>query len=283
MNNKYLNLIKTSWYKEINENYGLTLTDDADGLLSAVIMQNMFNVKITKFYTFNALYVIDDPIEASKETIAVDLDCTSGKGFGNHVTRLLESSEVNPEIINLNTMFPIYANSMQYHKKAATSTLLTIMSLYNCNMDCFDEKAKMLLLAIDSTFLSFYSKYPNDNSACKFYLCDVLGFTDLYEVLKNHKKEEFLALKEEFNLNAKITINKEGYLTTDLDLFYISLVLGLNKFSFIELPKDKFILEKTYKTGYGTLNDIAKVISEGKSIISLAATSKFYNCFSCEA
>ncbi|MCB2354472.1 hypothetical protein [Clostridium estertheticum] len=280
MNKKYLDKLP-EWYKDITNSYGLSLTDDIDSLLSAVILQNMFDVKINSFYTFKELYKVDNQLEANKETIAIDADVTSGKGFGNHVVRPLESSKVNPDIINLNAIFPVYANSLQYHKKAATSTLLTVMSLYNCNIECFSEEAKMLLLTIDSTFLGYYSEYTNDNKACKFFLCDVLELNGLYEVLKNHTKKEFLDLKEEFSLNSKITVDKNGYLKTDIDLFWIGMVLRLDVC--LELPKDKFILDKTYKKGYGRLSDLAKFCNKKFTIISLAATSKYFICFTyCE-
>ena len=284
MNKIYLQKVP-KWYKEINKNDSLILTADMDGICCAALIQKLFGCKISTFFDskFRNLYKITDVIEKSKPTIGIELSLTgTQRAFSNHCIRLTEHFKTNPNDINLNNLFNIYANDNQYHKKYSGSSLLMLLSLYNIDLSNLSEEAKLLILCIDSSYKSFYSEYPNDNKACKFFLCDVLELTELYKTLERHTKEDFENVKEKYKLYSNIYIDENGQLKTEANLFFISLVLGIDTFGWIELPKDTFILEKTYQIGFGAENVVYSLLLKGRHIISLACTSKFYSNFSFE-
>lgn len=272
------------FYKEINENNSLCLTGDMDSLLSSMLLQQLFGCKISRFFdsTFENIYKVNDPIESDKEVIGVDLSLTgTEKTFSNHCIRPIQHYQTNPNDINLNNLFDVYGNhNIQYHKKFAGSTLVTLFGLYNVDISKLSEIGKMITLCIDSMFLGYFSKYPNDQYSCKFFLCDVLELTELYKTLERHTKEEFIGVQNRLKLKSPIYINENGNLETECNLFLLSLELGFSIFDWIELPKQKFIHHKTYKTGYGTLATIKKMIEDNKKIISLSVISKSYSAFS---
>lgn len=284
MNERYLSKVP-KWYKEINKDDSLILTADMDGICCAAFLQNLFGCKISTFFDskFRNSYKTTDVIQKSKPTIGVDLSLTgTQRTFSNHCIRLNEHFKTNPNDINLNNLFNVYSNDEQYHKKYSGSTFLMLLSLYHIDLSNLSEEAKLLILCIDSSYKSFYSEYPRDNKACKFFLCDVLELTELYKTLERHTKEDLEDIKEKYNLNSNIYVDENGQLKTEANLFLISMVLGVDIFGWIELPKDTFILEKTYHTGFGAANVVYSLLLKGKHIISLACTSKFYCNFSFE-
>ena len=75
----------------------------------------------------------------------------------------------------------------------------------------------MLLLAIDSTFKGFYSSRFRDRN--RFFLCDVLGFEELYGVEKRHTSDEFYQIISKYGLSRKIKYNSGTQnIETSLDL-----------------------------------------------------------------
>jgi len=271
------------WVNTLNKDYKLLLSDDLDSLLSALILKELFGCEVNSFYSFSKLYKTTNPLLQEGEVVGVDLALTGDtKTFDNHVIRLGEHFTTNPNSINCNTLFNVYAGGTQYHKKYAGSTLLTILSLYNVDLSKLSDEAKRILLCIDSTFLGFYSSYQADRNACKFFLTEVLELDVLYETLERTTKEEFREIQKKYNLSAKITINKDGKLKTNCNLFYISLGLEFEIFDWIGLPKDTFQLKKTFKNAYDTILNIKNLIADGVKIFSMACTSKFYVSFSME-
>lgn len=286
MKQEYLKNIKDNWYKNISSDDSTILTGDMDGLFSTTLIQKLFGCKASTFFDsdFTNLYKTTNPTEKVKPTIGVDLSLT-GDGercFSNHCIRPSRYWRTNNNDINLNNLFDVYAGHKQYHKKYCGSTFVMLLSLYNIDLSVLSEDARILILCLDSTYKSFFSEYENDNKACKFFLCEVLELTELYETLEMHKREEFEEVKRRYKLDSVITIDENGKLQTECNLFEISLVMGFKIFDWIELPKEKFILEKTYKTGFGAVNVVCALLLEGKSIISLACTSKYYSNFSFE-
>lgn len=206
-----------------NSNYSLMLSDDLDSLFSCIILNKLKGYEIKFFYDFSKIYVGDNATKG--KIIAIDADLTTGRCWGNHVTIN------NPKSANINTVLGIGEHN--YYTKYCGSTLLTILSYYNCTLETLSEEAKMVLLAIDSTFLSYWF---NNGYYCKKYL-KLMEMEELLEVLKRHSKQEFEELNSKYNLKSKIHIDQDGHLQTNIkleelgELLNLSFILPLNTFN----------------------------------------------------
>jgi len=211
----------------------MCLSDDLDSLFSCIILQRLFpHLKISGFYDFKTLYNTKELNKFDSNIFGVDMDLTKGRCWGNHVTLH------NPKSANINTVLGIGEHN--YYTKYCGSTLLTILSYYNCNLlETLSEEAKMVLLAVDSTFLGYWF---NNGYYCKKYL-ELMEMKELLLVLGRHSKQEFEKLNSKYNLKSKIYIDQNGYLQTNIKLEELGELFNL---SFI-LPKNKFSTYKEFK------------------------------------
>lgn len=222
-----------SWCNDTNTKYNLMLSDDLDSLFSCIVLENLFGYKIKYFYNFNMMYTTKD-IE-KQSSIAVDVDLTYGRCWGNHVTLDNEYSA------NLNTIQGI-GEYDYYYKKYFGSTLLTILSYYDVDLSILTEEQKMVLLAIDSTYLGY--KNPKYRHIAEYWIKDVLEFNELYEVLKRHTQEEFKDIIKKYNLDSKIIVNHDGQLNTSIKLDKLKELFPYLPFS---LPKNKFEVYRKFQ------------------------------------
>lgn len=235
------------WYKDTKK-YDLILTDDIDSLLSCAILKNVkgWNIeyvmlfKADKEKNFDYMGITSN---ATNEAVGIDLALQHGKCFDNHVSRLDELDSANKECINLNFIKDVTRKN--YFKKYNLSTVLLLWGLYNLPIP-ESEEGKMILLAIDGTFSSHFSKYQNDRDMNRFYMCEVLGLEELYQCQLRHKQYEFVDIIKKYNLNKKIQATK-GYLHTDIDIVGINLEIGLDTNVWCELPKDRFKKYKVFR------------------------------------
>jgi len=209
-----------SWVNDKYTEYTLCLSNDIDSLLSCIYLKQIKGYKISHFYDFTGTYKRLD----SKKVIGVDISLHRGKCWDNHVTMLHKDDYCNPDSANLNNILGISREN--YFNKYCGSTLLEILSYYDVDISNYSEEAKMILLAIDSTFKGYYSIYENDNKANRFYLCDVLEFEELYNVLETHNQKDFIEIIKKYNLNSTISINQNGILETDINLAELSKVFS---------------------------------------------------------
>jgi hypothetical protein len=222
------------WYTS-NEQFDLILSDDIDSLAACNILQQFKGWNIEYFYRFDGMGVTKG---ATNEAVGVDIALYNGKTFDNHVTMLHRNDYYNPESINLNVMDRINRNC--YFDKFCGSTLMTVWSLYDLPLP-ESEEGKMILLAIDSTYMGYYNTFPKPRLANKHYLCDVLGFEELYDLQQSHKAWEFANLNSKYNLKSKIKTDK-GILTTDIKLDEVSELLGIP----LIMPKNTFYRYKDF-------------------------------------
>lgn len=249
--------------------YDLCLTDDIDSLLSCIYLNQVKGYDINYFYTFDKMYMTDEA--NPKDVIAVDADFTNAKCWGNHVTMINHNDTYNSNCANLNVIDRISREN--YFQKYCGSTVLQIMSYYDISLPD-SELARMILLAIDSTFAGYYSPYENDNKANKYYLCEVLQFEELYDILTRHTRADFIGLIREYSLDEKI-IAYNGSLRTSIDLQRLEDVFLMP----ISLPDKEFRLVKSYKTMTHSLswnNTHTTKEHLHDNIISLAVTGKNY-------
>ena len=267
MNGEYLVRVP-EWYKSF-EKFDVVLSDDLDGIVSTSALKFAKNWNVEYFYDFSKLYVTGQTYfkENKKATrVWADVAITrQEKTFDNHISRKNLGDKLNDLCINPNVITNV--TNENYYDKYCGSSALLIWSLYNIPLP-ETELGKMLLLCIDSTFKGFFG-YNNFKERNRFYLCDVLGFEELYEVEKRHSREEF------YNLNAKTTIDKDGYLHTDLDLDFIGKELGIE----LSIPTDKCFIEWRELEKHKVNNFYGDVASI-KRLITLAYTGKNFVMYS---
>lgn len=268
------------WYKD-TKNYDLILTDDIDSLLSCAILQKVKGWDIEYCMLFKldkeqSLDYMGKTSNATNEVIGVDLALQNGKTFDNHVSRLGELDQVNEECINLNFIKDVTRKN--YFKKYNLSTVLLLWGLYDLPIP-ESEEGKMILLAIDGTFSSHFSKYQNDRDMNRFYMCEVLGLEELYQCQLRHKQYEFDDIKKKYKLNNKIRVHK-GKLQTDIDLLGINLEL-IDTDIWCELPKKAFQLHKVFRDIQMPLSyNTTKLSDITKNPYSVALTGRDFICYS---
>lgn len=273
MKEEYIQKVPT-WYRDFTK-YDVVLSDDIDGLVSTSALKFAKNWNVEYFYDFETLYVTGQTYfkeDKNAQRVWADVAITrQEKTFDNHISRKNLSDKLNKFCINPNVLSDV-TNSNYYDKYCGSSALL-IWSLYNIPLPQ-SELGKMLLLAIDTSYKGFYGKeqYKERN---RFYLCEMFGFEELYEVQKRHTEQEFKDLFGKYNLATKTEIDDKGYLHTDLDLEFLSKELGIE----ISIPTEKCFVEwrklekHKLKNFYGSVGDINR-------LITLAYTGKDFVMYS---
>lgn len=202
-----------NWWQELDETFGLILSNDLDSLFSVLVLMLMFGCEVKAFYDFDKLYH-NETIDNDK-IVGVDLAVEGGlKTFCNHVTKVKWSDKVNPNSVNLNNARGI--NKGSYFSKFSMSTLLMILSLYNAydklyleGHNSLTEAQLILLMCIDSSFLGWY--LPKHYEAHEVYRrwLKRLGIYDVYEPLFNkYSKQDWANFQRQFKL--KENIGMEG-------------------------------------------------------------------------
>lgn len=267
MKGKYLSEIPT-WYRDFNK-YDVVLSDDIDGLVSTSALKYAKNWDAKYFYDFKDLYVEDNTyFKDNKSATRVWADVAflrHEKCFDNHVSRKSSEDFKNELCINPNLIADI--SNTNYYSKYCGSTALLIWSIYNIPLP-ETEEGKMLLLAIDTAYKGYYcgSQFKARN---KFYLCDMFGFEELYEVEKRHTEKDFKDIIKKYSLYTKTEL-VDGKVTTTLDLDTISKLLGIP----ITLPDFHFNMWRSLEKKKGTFtNDSIRKIPR---VVTLAFTGKNY-------
>lgn len=256
-----------SWVND-TENYDLVVGDDIDSVLVSNFLENMAESSTRYFYDFKDLYIEKD-YENEKKVIGCDIDFTfaSMRSWGNHVTAISSQDYISKNSANLNNIEKVSSN---YTAKYAGSTFATVLSYYNYDVSKLSDEAKMLIMAIDSHYIGFYTSF---HLTQKKWLVDVLEFKELYDVIRENEKEDFEQLQAKYNLkHGKVWINEDRFLETDIDIMGISEVLKMD----ITLPTCQFTnyfkdnLE--LKTGYARTDNINNKNSISKNIFSYSQT-----------
>lgn len=246
------------WYKKLDAvKHGLCLTDDLDSLASCKVLNEIFGIDIYGFFSFNAYYLSEN--RTVEKLVGVDLDLAKHKAFSNHVTYIQ-----NPEIISLNKGI----GRSNYYDKFAGSTLITILSLYNINLDKLTDKQLQLLLAVDSGYL----QYHFNKDLFTYYYKDVLQYPQFIDIVKNTSKKEFERLQKQYRLKGKIYINADGYLHTDIKLKELGDIFNVD----LLLPKEKFIQIQQYQNVGFNYYELQRSNITDNIIFSSAITNRNY-------
>ena len=269
MKDEYLKKVPT-WYMG-NGKYELVLSDDIDSLVATCAIQKVKKYWTTEyFYDFDNIYCTEDVYDIKDKAptrVWVDVAIVKAeKAFDNHISRKNGEDYTNPYCINPNILADV--TNSDYTNKYAGSTALLIWSLYNLPLPTTEE-GKMLLLAIDSTFKGYYS--DRFRARNKFFLCDVLGFEELYEVEQRHTAQEFYQIISKYELSRKIKYNKQTKrLETALDLKTIGEVLGVDLY----LPTKEFEHWRSFKQCQSNMLGTKSVKDISKALVTIAFTFK---------
>lgn len=257
----------------------LILTDDLDSRLSVKLLQQVnpkWNLKY--FYAFDqGLFYTGYKTGKVRDAVGVDLaiDYKQIRCFDNHVTSD-NGMNINRNSINLNNICGI--KSMNYSQKYCCSTALMIYSLYDIPLPKTDM-GKALLLAIDSTYYSYFNPirkgHPEWLKIHRHWLCDVLGFEELYEFERKHSEEDFEKLS--FINDAKIQAI-DDWDDGNYTLYYplcrkaeVEKALEVD----LSLPTDDFRLAKEVSAKSEYLNGRHKSdIMKKYNVMSFAMTAK---------
>lgn len=255
------------WTNE-KQDRNLTITDDFDSLISASILNQIFGYEINYYYSFGAMYRLNP--DDKRKTIGVDMALRKGLCWDNHVTMLKPNDYVNPNSANLNAINKI--SRYNYHEKMAFSTLLQIWSYYDLPLPD-NDKGKLLLLGIDSSFLGHYD--ANYKEVHNDYLVK-LGFYELIKLLDKTTLNEAKMFKPS---NDKVIL-KDGYVyLSDNQKKYLSNFEKQTGFKII-IPEGQFIKIKEFETDGKTIKDLSFNPANEEEVFSLAVTDKNYVIYS---
>lgn len=256
------------WTNDIEQGkYDLCLSNDLDSLLSCLYLKQIKGYEINYFYDFSNVFKANN---TGKQVIGVDMALERGKVWDNHITKLHRSDQVNPDSANVNAVTGISRDN--YYTKFCGSTLLQILSYYNVPLPKSRE-GKLILLAIDSTFLGYYH---NDFKEINRSWLERLELHELIEVLETEPtKQEFYRVKKLYNLDAPIRVNDTGNLYSDIDL---AAMQGLFEFPLL-LSEEQFKLTHKFEhTGRFELDrkkDYSKHNINGLYSMALTHKNKF--------
>jgi hypothetical protein len=262
MNLDYIEQVP-EWYNQTKK-LDLVLSNDIDSLVSCSLLKEIKGWDVRYYYDFKHTYASDYLKVMQHERCWVDVAVLNGeKAFDNHVSMVSVWDDFNENMINPNLLADV--TNEEYTDKYAGSTALLIWSLYDRPLPSTEE-GKMLLLCIDSAFKGhYYDKFAEQN---QFYLCDMFGFGELFDVMERHSIGEFYDLIDKYHLNDSFEI-VNGKVRSKLDLKKIGELLELD----IELPKDNFLKWKTYEIVTKKIDNYMSTIRDiGEGIFTLAFT-----------
>lgn len=249
-----------------NNQYDLLMSDDLDSWASCVLLKNLFDFNVKYFVDFNQyyldlrgnkiqcqqVYTLNENI--SDKLICVDFASESAcPSFDNHVTMLsdFDIADKNQNSANINNIYNI--TNVNYYDKFSGSTLIQIMSYYNIDISKWTEEQKMIACCLDGLYISFDVWKRDFRPKQREYL-RLLGYEELIELMQfyvaKNKKRDFETLKEKYKLDSKIVINTDGKLETNIKLYELSDLFGVD----LLLPKDEFSEFKRYDKIFRNLN-----------------------------
>lgn len=282
MNNELKERIP-NWYNDKSKK-DLILSNDIDSLLSVKLLEKINpEWKLKYFYDFDSGLYYMGKAGKSNNAVGVDiaLDFYNLKTFDNHVTSD-NGKNINPNAVNLNNICGI--GSDNYFKKYCGSTALLIYSLFDITLPKTDM-GKALLLAIDSTYISYYNpirkKRPEWLEIHKHWLCDVLELPELYELEQKHSEDDFE--KFSFINDAKIQLFDDwgdGEYSMYFPLQYKDEIEKALEIS-LDIPTEEFKLLKEVRAKSAFLDGKHKSdIMKRYNVMSFAMTGKKHCNFS---
>jgi hypothetical protein len=238
-----------SWCTDVETKYQLLMSDDIDALMCYMFQKTQFDRECEYFIDMSSnkayenyyktvrrdgvqtLYATNEATGHRKDMLALDVSINRDtKAWDNHIVQL-GKNETNYNKLSANMNIAMNVNKSNYTSKFCISTFITLLSYYNHDMSEYDRDTLALICAIDSTYYPFGTNF--ESTASKNL--ELLGFEYLIRFIKENRSY-IQEIDNKYLKNKHIWVNKDGYLTTNLDLNVIS-----NLFNYpIELPKKQF-------------------------------------------
>ena len=215
------------WYKKLDEETALVLTNDIDSLASCYVLEQLFGCEIKGFYDFKRMFLSEKP----KRAVGVDLDLKRGNCFSNHKTYYK-----NEKAINLNNV----VDDQRYFMKYPFSTLILVLWLYEVDLGQFNDEQLRVILAIDSSYKGFYGDFQWVHE----HWLKTMELEVLKDILDRSKLQDFEEVKRKYNLNAIIEMSKDDMkLHTDIRIDKLNELFGID----MKLPDSEIEVFKTYR------------------------------------
>lgn len=219
-----------------DKKFYLCLTDDADSFLSCKLLEKIKGYEIKYFYDFRNLYRAQGTDTRTK-CIGVDMGLMNGRCWDNHYGSMSNKKSANP-----NTILQIPKN--RYCEKYPLSTLLLLYSFYDVPLPK-TELGRMILLAIDGSYIGFYSKKKYFRDIYINWL-NLLELEELEETLKRNNPQNFEEVIKKYGLKEKIYIKDKKISLPWRGGFNNNMYLNLNKIHFDLMQKYKISQNEHY-------------------------------------
>jgi hypothetical protein len=224
--------LKAKFPQWVNESqygkFNLCMSDDMDSFFSCSLLYKLFGYDIKYYYDFKSIYTAP---HIHKPTVCVDIAVEKGMTWDNHVVNISPSDIANPLSANINAINGI--NRDTYYKKYAGSTLLQIISYYNIPIPKNTE-ARLILLAIDSSFMGHYSKNFKDIHRRHMEQLELYELID--ELDRQTSMQAYYDVRNKYRLNDKIRVNENGKLETTINLAALQGLFDVD----LKLPEESF-------------------------------------------
>lgn len=232
MNEEYLETIKElhPWIFDKDFKAAICVTDDLDSFLSTlIILKYRPDWEIGYFYSFDTGLYMKQGIDTTLQVVGADLSHPRIRCFSNHLTVLTpdcyEEGNYNKQDVNLNTIDKNTA--LNYFKKYNLNTFLLVASIFGFEFKT--EQSRFLSLIADSAYWPFEQpKSFADSGVQKKYLCDVLGYPDVWDVQNIYPRKDFIEVQKVQNYKSKLHITEVGIeFFNDVDIEKMCEGLGL--------------------------------------------------------
>lgn len=276
----------------VNEKTRFALSDDADSVLTWIIMKTIIkqkkgiDVPIGVFYAFESVesphrhsvsYV--EPVD-DKDIICCDLSLLQGfkahlkkgeidtferiKTIDNHVFKLSDSDYYADKVMTMNLNHDV--SLTRYTEKSATSSAYTLLLaagfhyLYDEDKDKLNKVQQKLLLSIDSAYTALFGNYRG----FKQFFRSFWRIDDVCADVVNYKKSTFVNTQRKYHLIEgrgkvpKLRVNIDGSIKVDGKLFDF-----LKEFKSIDLSIIDEITSLKF-TSYITYRAFQYVITDGE-------------------
>lgn len=263
------------WYKHINKDNKLILTDDIDSYFACVLLNTLFDCEIGYFYDFESLNAID---RYSKDTvIGVDLALEKGKTFDNHVTLIQPNDRYNLESINFNNLNKV--NSQNYFTKFSGSTTLMLISLFDVfNINDLTDEQLTILTCIDGHYAGYYKKYGKQDilhgSESEISFFNYLRTMEMQDIPKRLFWKNDIEHFHQFNvanLIGKIKIQPDTTLATSINIDYLKGQFPMLNW---DILNGQFLLKKQLKRKSSKFSGVTDKPFVSDKMFSFALTGK---------
>lgn len=194
--------------------YSIT-QDDIDSYLSSALLQKYRSIKNCGLYDFSKLMLDKHTYKTNKDKIiGVDVDFANHidiPSVSNHVLKVKEGQEVNSLSVNNHITW-------DYYDKSLFSTTLYLYYLLDIPLP-ESEIGKMILLAIDSTYLAWYKytrpvllkqgeigQYTIQNRKTLTGYLEQYDMTEMIDVLNKRTEKDFRELQRILGIKQEIEV-----------------------------------------------------------------------------